>query len=261
MTDLSKQTLRQTLEGEARVMRKCSLLIFTSQWAASSAIDSYDVDPNRVLIAPFGANLSTQPGQEEVRQLAARRRPDQCNLLFLGQEWGRKGGPHALEVAEELNRSGLKTTLTIVGCSPPVPLPPFAKVVGYIDKGTPGGEEALSRLMEESHFLAFPSIADAFPIAVCEASSRGVPSLARATGGVGEVVADGRNGKLFSVDADAKEWAAFVLQCFDHWPDYLKLSATSFEDYEQRLSWKRNGRLVATAVRQLLGMPEQVIGT
>jgi glycosyltransferase involved in cell wall biosynthesis len=250
-SNLSRETLLQATEGERAAMRKCSLLVFTSQWAASSAIDSYGVDPTKVLVAPFGANLTNEASECDVARMVARRSRDQCNLLFLGGEWKRKGGPHALEVAERLNRLGLRTTLTIVGCSPPVSLLPFVKLLGYVNKGAAGGEDTLCQLLEQSHFVILPSIADCTPIAVSEGCSRGVPSLARATGAVGEVVSDGRNGKLFSPDADAEEWSAFVLRCFNDWEAYSDLAASSFDEYQNRLSWRRNGNAVAAAVREL----------
>lgn len=254
-SNLSKETVLLSTEGERAVMRKCSLLVFTSHWAASSAVESYGVDPAKILVAPFGANFTTEVSRDDVGRMVSRRPRDECKLLFVGGDWKRKGGPHALEVAERLNSLGLRTTLTIVGCSPQISLPPFVKPWGYVNKGTAGGEETLRRLLEESHFVILPSIADCTPIAVSEGSSRGVPTLARATGAVGEVVYDGRNGKVFSPDADAGEWSAFVLGCFNDWQDYSALAASSFDEYQMRLNWRRNGDAVATAVRELMELP------
>lgn len=249
--NLSREAVLQATEGERAAMRKCSLLVFTSHWAASSAVHSYGVDPKRTLVAPFGANLSTEVSREDVGRMVARRTRDECKLLFLGGEWERKGGPHALEVAERLNSMGLRTTLTIVGCCPPVTLPPFVKEFGFVNKAAVGGEDSLCRLLEESHFVILPSIADCTPVAVSEASSRGVPTLARTTGGVGEVICDGRNGKLFPPDAGAEEWSTYVLRSLSDWEVYSSLAVSSFDEYEKRLSWRRNANAVADAMRRL----------
>jgi hypothetical protein len=252
---LSSPALRHGMEGEAIAMRKCALLVFTSRWAAGTAIRSYGIDPTKVRIAPFGANLSTCRSADEVQQIVAKRPRDACRLLFLGGEWRRKGGPMALQVAERLNGLGLPTQLTIAGCKPQIPLPPFVRVEGFLDKGLRQGEARLAQLLEESHFLILPSLADCTPIAFSEANSRGVPCLARETGGIPEIITDGRNGKLFSPASNADDWAAFVITCLTDWPAYLALAQSSFCEYEARLSWSRNARAVAGWIRDLFEPP------
>ena len=39
-------------------------------------------------------------------------------LLFVAVKWNTKGGPIAIETLNELNKRGINTELTVVGCKP-----------------------------------------------------------------------------------------------------------------------------------------------
>jgi glycosyltransferase involved in cell wall biosynthesis len=160
---------------EELALKKCTLAIYSSEWAAQTAIDRYKADPQKVKVVPFGANIETDRTLDNVAKSIESRPTDRCKLLFLGVDWLRKGGDVAFKVAKALNRSGLHTELTVVGCQPVLdePIPDFVTPLGFISKSTPAGKERLSQLIAESHFLILPSIADCTPIILCEANSLG----------------------------------------------------------------------------------------
>ncbi len=250
--NLSSEALSHGMEGEGTAMRKCALLVFTSTWAAESAVDCYGVDPARIRIVPFGANLPQEVSPEQASQIVTARPGDGCRLLFLGGEWGRKGGPMAVRVAAELNQRGLRTELIVAGCNPPGPLPPFVRVLGFISKAAPEGEQAIAELLATSHFLILPSRADCTPITISEAGSRALPVLARSTGGIPDVLRDQENGMLFPVEATVEDWAVRALECLSDRQAYEALATSTFQGYRQRLNWKRNGELAAGYIRQLI---------
>lgn len=108
-----------TWEGETverRAISRAGMLIYSSQWAADSAIDDYRADAGRILVAPFGANLDVIPGWGEIRR---DRSAGKCTLLFLGVDWHRKGGDTAYEVLNMLIEQGLEAELVVCGCTPP----------------------------------------------------------------------------------------------------------------------------------------------
>ncbi|MFB8791754.1 MAG: hypothetical protein U7123_23650 [Potamolinea sp.] len=142
-SNLSQETIRNGNTVESLALNKCSLAIFSSDWAAQTAINDYQVSPEKVKVVPFGANIECDRNDSDIRTIVDSRPTNKCQLLFLGVNWYRKGGDIALKVAKELNKIGLDTELTIVGCLPEVdePLPKFVKYMGFISKSTQEGQK------------------------------------------------------------------------------------------------------------------------
>lgn len=237
---LCAETIRDGLANEAAALARSALLLYWSDWAAQSAIDTYGIDPAKVRVLPSGPSFDPGLDRERIGLLIRERPRDRCRLVFIGLEWERKGGDLVLETAKRLNASGLPTELTVIGCEPAGrgPLPPWITVTGVIDKGTPEGLARMSRLLGSSHFLFVPSRAEAMGLVFCEASAFGVPSLATRVGGIPTVVRDGRNGCKVPLDAGPDEYCGYVTAQFADYDRYLALATTAFEEYEARLNWR-----------------------
>ena len=235
----------QALKGSARIF-------YPSHWAARSAVTRYGADPARIRVLPFGPNLDLLPHRDEVMRSLERRGMDHCELLFVGVTWERKGGPFAVQVADRLNARGIPTRLTVVGCTPPAPLPDHVRVVPFIAKDTSEGQLRLIGMMLDAHFLIMPSQAECFGIVYAEASAMGLPSLARDTGGVGDAVHDGANGRLFPPDATPEEYAAAVEQLLSDTDRYRELAERSRLEHETRLNWPATARAMRDELSTLL---------
>ncbi|MDD2243283.1 MAG: glycosyltransferase family 4 protein, partial [Dysgonamonadaceae bacterium] len=100
--------------------------------------------------------------------------------------------------------------------------------------------EDLNRLCEilyHSHFLILPTEFDAFGIVFCEASAYGVPSVATNVGGVSQPVREGKNGFLLPPTATGEDYAEKIKAVFSDKESYIKLRASSRNEYETRLNW------------------------
>ena len=103
-------------QGEAlgrRSSRQAAAFLIASDWAARSLEDDYGVDRAKITVAPFG------PSTTSARPPAGPRAGAPLRLLFVGRDWGRKGGDRALEIVDELRRTGVACELTVVGNGPP----------------------------------------------------------------------------------------------------------------------------------------------
>jgi glycosyltransferase involved in cell wall biosynthesis len=231
---------------ERSAMERCKLAIYSSEWAAKSAIDYYKTDPNKVKVVPFGANISIHKTFSEVKELINSRPSDKCKLLFLGVDWFRKGGDVALKVAEELNNSGLDTQLTIVGSQPTFnySIPDFVKPLGFINKSNQEGQTQISQLLMESHFLILPTLADCTPIVFCEANSLGVPCLSNNVGGVSTLICNGLNGHLFPSKDNISDYCDYITNIFSNYISYKDLALSSYYEYESRLNWAVSGQKI-----------------
>lgn len=115
-SNLCKETIKNGNVIERSALDRCRLAIYSSEWAAQTAVSYYKIDRTKIKVIPFGANIECSRSFDDIREIVNSRSSKKCKLLFLGVDWVRKGGDIALEITKELNKSGLETELTIVGC-------------------------------------------------------------------------------------------------------------------------------------------------
>jgi glycosyltransferase involved in cell wall biosynthesis len=254
-TGLSRRTLRHGHALAQNALDRCRLALFSSEWAANSALEHYRVDPGKVHVVPFGAIMTDPPSRDEVVAAIDGRDRGPCDLLFVGVDWNRKGGEVAVAAAEAMNRAGRRTELHVVGCVPPRRLPDFVQVHGFISKRDPAGRQRLAALYARAHFVMGPSDAEAFGLAFAEACCYGVPVVATDTGGVATVVRDGVNGHLLPPGASGDAYARIALRIMKDPNEYRRLALGARREYETRLNWDAAG----ARVRQMIAA--HVVGT
>ena len=247
---LCRETIRDGLANEQAALTNSSLAIYSSEWAAQTAINNYQIDAAKVKVVPFGANIECDRTFDDIKAIVDSRPLNKCKLLFFGIDWYRKGGDVAFQIAKELNRAGLDTELTIVGCNPPIPAPrpDFVELVGYISKSTQAGTNQINRLLAEAHFLILPTRADCTPTVFNEACSFGLPCVSSNVGGISTIIRDGLNGKTFSRSADVSDYCTYISEMFSDYSRYRNLALSSCGEYQSRLNWS----VAAVKVKKLL---------
>jgi glycosyltransferase involved in cell wall biosynthesis len=233
---------------EGLAIKKARKIIYSSEWAARSAVADYKADFRKIQVIPFGANIEVAEVPD--RDIVRRHRSDTtCTLLFLGGDWDRKGGPIAFETLLELERLGLNPQLLICGCTPPDHFRhPRMRIIPFLDKSDPAQRARFHDLFAQSHFMLAPTRADCTPIAFSEASAYALPIAATNTGGVPDIVHDGENGFLLPLDATGLQYAQRIAAVWSHPDRYRALSVQSRAAFESRLNWDAWGR----SVRELL---------
>jgi len=253
-SNLSKETIHNGNIQEQSALERCSLAIYSSEWAAVTAVENYHVNPSKIKVVPFGANIGCNRMLKDIIEIVTSRPTDKCKLLFLGTDWFRKGGDIAFRVAQVLNEQGLKAELNVVGCGPNMEgqLPDFIISHGFINKSSQSGLKQLEKLLSECHFLILPTHADCTPIVFSEANSFGVPVITINTGGIPSVIKDGVNGMKFDLNAKPSEYVEYILNLFSNFSGYKELCYSSFNEYKTRLNWDVSGSNVNSLLLELL---------
>ncbi|HMQ76613.1 MAG TPA: glycosyltransferase [Flavobacteriales bacterium] len=248
-----RRYLKQGHDLEREALRSCDLAIYSSEWAARTAVEHYDADPTRIRVVPFGCNLDRIPARTRIEQVIDTRPMERCELLFLAVSWERKGGDIALRTAEALHARGLSVRLTIVGCTPPdAKLPAFVEVVPFIAKSTPAGQRRIANLIQRSHFLLLPTRADCSPIVFSECNAFGVPCITTAVGGTPSSVRDGVNGMALPLKADAADYAASIAALMLDPDGYRDLAHGALNEHHERLNWTSTGLTLRRHLEELL---------
>lgn len=250
----SARTIHQGNKMTTECLARCKLAIFSSDWAANSALELYGASREKVRVVPFGANIDSYPSLTEIRENIHQRATDKIKLLFLAKSWERKGGDVVLAVADALHQAGHAIELTIVGYQPPNlnPVPSYVKCLGFISKHTPEGKNRLRQLLAETHFLFVPSRAEAYGIVFCEANAFGVPCLTTCVGGIGTVVKNNVNGMTFGLDASIATYCDYIVNLMHDRKRYEELAFSSYHEFETRLNWKVAAASVKRMIEEVL---------
>jgi len=254
-SNLCKETVRNGNAMEQSALDRCTLAIYSSNWAAQTAIQNYQVDQSKVKVVPFGANIKCDRTLDDIKDIVESRPSNKCKLLFLGVDWARKGGDIALKVARQLNETGFNTELIIAGCQPVIeePMPGYVRTVGFISKATEEGRSLIETLLAESHFLILPSRAEAYGVVFSEANSFGVPCISTNVGGISTAIRDDLNGSLFSKDATIEEYCTYISNLFSNYALYKQLAVSSFNEFSSRLNWSVAGQTVKKLLMNIVG--------
>lgn len=250
-TNLCDESIRDGHNQEQEAMNRAMLTIYSSQWAVDAAIRGFDVRPDKVKFILFGANLPTIPKKENILK---PKNMDVCNLLFVGADWERKGGPSAVKVVEALNKRGLKSRLYVCSRLPKSELlNEFVENVGLLDRNKAHENKKIEELFICSHFLFLPTKADCTPMVFSEAAAFGLPVITTNVGGNSSVVENGKNGIILDKDTDIEEYADIISEIFTNTKKYRELSECSRKMFEEELNWDASITKVSSLIRESLG--------
>jgi glycosyltransferase involved in cell wall biosynthesis len=235
---LSSETIQSGMELENQAIARCDHAIYSSDWAARSAIKDHRGDPRKVHVVPFGPNLENAPSTASVLDAITKRERRTCKLVFIGYDWERKQGGLVVQVQQRMERMGIPTELSIIGCTPKLEREHRrVRTLGLLDKNSPVDKELLLTTLSQSHFLVVPSLAECYGMVYAEASAYGLPSVACAVGGVSTVVREGRNGLLFPPNVDGQHMAERIGSIWSDEVAYATLARSARRDFEERLNW------------------------
>ena len=194
-----------------------------------SLVDEYGVDPAAVSVVGAGAN----GGLPEPRELRGAAVGDAPNLLFIGNDFARKGGPDLLEAFTAVRRRFPRATLRLVGTRPDVVAPPGVEVLGRVHD-----RDLIGRLYAQADVFVLPSVFDPFPLVLLEAMARGVPIVTTASCGIPDVVRDQVEGHVVRANAPVGLTAAIVRSLADP-ARSASMAATARQRVRREFTWER----------------------
>ncbi len=233
---------------ENKSLHKSRFVILTSNWAANSAINDYQVPAADVEMLLLGANIEQAPERSVIYQ---KQQNPTLTLLFLAVDWDRKGGKLAYDALLALHQQGIEAKLIVCGCVPPPQYQhPGLEVIPFVNKNLASDYELFVRILSTSHFLLLPTRADCSLLVAMEANSYGMPAITTRVGGVPDVVLDGVNGYCLPLAAEGPEYAATIAAIYADQPRYQQLVESSRRRFEEDLSWTKWSELFEDALQR-----------
>lgn len=237
------------MRQERRALERADVVVLPSRWAMDTAVTECGAERSRLRQILWGANLAVEPSDEDVaRMIDARARRRSCHLVFIGREWHRKGGDLVLAAVRDLHARGLDPALTIIGTTPPEPLPPGTRVIQFLDKNAAEGARTFNELMAAADLLFVPSRAEAYGQVFCEAAAFGLPVISSRVGGIPSIVLDGVTGRLLDLPATAAVTADTVADLVNDRDTIASMGAAARRHYLAELNWRVFGERLASAL-------------
>ena len=166
---------------ENLTLKKAKLIIYASDYAASSANKKYKISNNLVKVLPFGVDINPL-NKKKFTILKKKRivtRKKEAIFLSVGVDWNRKNMHKSIEVIEKLNCINIKSKIIIVGSVPPsgYKIPKYVEIIPFLNKQKKSDKNILHNLYSKSHYFILLSKAEAFGIVINEASCYGLPVI------------------------------------------------------------------------------------
>jgi glycosyltransferase involved in cell wall biosynthesis len=251
ITNMPQWLKRDAEKVERAALRKSHRMIFSSDWARTSAIEDYGASPAVVSTLPLGPNISRTVLAQFTLDKAAKF-DEGVRLLFIGADWSRKGGPVVLDIKRTLESRGVRCEVAMVGnCPEDLPPERGLQMLGRLDKSDDDQLRELCRLYQSAHFFVMPTSAEAYGIVFSEAQAFGCPSLTYAVGGTPTAVLDGVTGFTLPITAVAADFADKICSLVRHPRQYDQLSTNCRMRFETQANWEAWAKGVIGVVKEL----------
>lgn len=183
--------------------------------------DGYGVPPERVHVV--GAGPGTEIGQ--IGEVV--RKPKR--LLFVGTNWGLKGGPDVVAAYEKLVPHHADLELTMVGSDPVGPIPEAVQVLGRVDRKTMPG------LFASHDVFVVPTHMEALGYSLLEALMHGLPAIGSSVGNQEWLIADAGT-TIEPGDVDGLVDA--VENVLDDYPTYKTAAIRRARQLRDEMTWE-----------------------
>lgn len=233
-----------------RAFRRSDLIIASSDWCKQNAIKQYGIDPDKITVVEFGANID-DADIPEIKRRYDKNKP--LRIYWSGVNWIRKGGNVAFDCCKELRKRGYEVEFHITGMKilpEGIANHPWVFNHGFLNKNISEEYHQLINIMANQDIFLFPSIAECSSIALCEANAFGLPCFVYDTGGTANYVQDGYNGYMLPSTAHSIDFANRIEKSIKD-GELENLSINSHKNYQSLLNWNVWSSKVAKALDQI----------
>lgn len=220
---LSGRALERWYARERTTFQQAEHLFAFSEPTRRSLVDRYGVDPAHVSVVGAGVNFEALPMVPDQRAGPV--------ILFIGNDFARKGGAVLLEAFALVRRQIPEARLVLVGTRPGIAPAPGVEVRGRIHD-----RREVARLYAEAAVFCLPSLFDPFPLVLLEAMAHALPVVTSTSCGIPEIVVEGVTGRLLP-PGDVAGVAAALVGLLRAPAEAVRLGAAGRSRVERDFGW------------------------
>ncbi|PSB09472.1 glycosyltransferase family 1 protein [Pleurocapsa sp. CCALA 161] len=227
------------LEYEKSIYQNATFNFTMSSNISQSLIESYSCDPEKIACVYCGANV-----QAKRDEIFDDHRFSKQNILFVGVEWERKGGPVLVEAFKKVLETYPNATLTIVGCKPKLSIP-NCNIVGRVPI------QDVKQFYQQASIFCLPTTLEPFGIVFLEAMAHKLPVIGSDLGAIPEFIIEGQNGYRVEPN-NPQQLAQKIIELISH-PEKCKIfGECGHKLFWNRYTWEKTGLRMRQHMEQFL---------
>jgi glycosyltransferase involved in cell wall biosynthesis len=222
------------VELEKKAYQNAAMILVMSKNIQDSLTQQYQIDPDKVHQVYVSTNT---PLPESIDQSKYANQ----NIIFVGKDWIRKGGPLLVEAFKKVKQELPDATLTIVGCSPDVNVR-NCEVVGEVSL------QEVARRYNKATVFCLPTRREPFGIVFLEAMFNKLPIVTNNMGATPYLVIPGKNGYLLNNDID--QYAKALTELLKDPAKCRTFGESSYAIASESYTWDNVGRLMHSLISE-----------
>jgi glycosyltransferase involved in cell wall biosynthesis len=227
------------IQLEKQIYENATRIFLRSSNVLGSLVEDYGCPPDKTVLVYAGSNARVSPVKAKNSDYT------QPNILFVGLDWKRKGGPDLVEAFRLVRQKIPTARLMIVGAKPDLQLP-GCEVFGKIPP------EQLDHYYQQASIFCLPTYREPFGVVFIEAMAAHLPIVATRLGAIPDFVEEGHNGFLVE-PGDIQALAKALLQLLKKPELCRSFGERNFRLTQDRYSWEVVGNRIRKNIYEALG--------
>ena len=225
---------------ETTIYQNAMLNFTMSSNIRKSIIEDYSCSPGRVICVYCGSNVEVTDNESFDPNRFSKK-----NILFVGLDWQRKGGPVLAQAFKTVLASHPDATLTVVGCKPKLDLP-NCNVLGKVDL------TEVKKYFNQASVFCLPTLLEPFGIVFLEAMAHKLPVVATRIGAIPDFIHDSQNGYLVDPN-DSKQLSNALIKLLGSEEECKTFGEYGYKLFLDRYTWEKTGLRLRNGIMQCLG--------
>ena len=225
------------MQRERSIYHNACAVFTMSQDVRASVIKDYGCPEDKVVCVYHGSHLP--PSGERAAASYAKK-----NILFMGYEWERKGGPELVAAFNKVKEAHPTATLTIVGCRPDIDAEGCV-VVGKIPL------DQMPSYYQAASVFCMPLQLEAFGIVFLEALHYRLPIVSTRLGAIRDMVEEGANGYLVE-RGDREALSDRLVALLNDPMRCQRFGARGYQIACEKYTWEHTGMVIEEKIRSLV---------
>jgi glycosyltransferase involved in cell wall biosynthesis len=234
---------------EEEVYRNAEHIFTRSSNITESLVTQYNVPEKKVTTAYVGVNAPAATGS--VSNNAFHNQ----NILFVGTDWERKGGPELVEAFAAIQQEFPEAQLTIVGCRPDIEVA-NCEVVGQVPV------DQISKYYQAASVFCLPTRREPFGVVFVEALAHKLPLIGTDLGAIPDFIVPGKSGYLVPAN-DVTALAEALRAILKDPVASQEMGEYGYKLAQERYNWSTVGKIMRQVIVPALDspMPEKEMAT
>lgn len=210
-----------------------------SENISQSIIEDYSCSPDKVSCVYCGANVTVREDEKFEENRFSNK-----NILFVGIDWQRKGGPILVEAFKKVSNIYPDATLTIVGCAPELDIP-NCTVAGKVPLSD------VSKHFMQASLFCLPTTLEPFGIVFLEAMAHKLPMIGTNIGAIPDFIHEGKNGYLVEPN-NPQQLYEKILELINSQEKCKTFGEYGHKHFFNNYTWKKTGIRIRESIEQFI---------